>query len=291
MQEEVRSIMDAHQPLSGRRDMQGTGRQGWFVDAHVHYHDEFDAARFIGAAFGNVMAAAAASDVEATGCMVLTDAAGRNAFARLLSRRLERWPADLQVHATQEPESALLINGRGEAIVAVAGRQIVTAERLEVLALGTTRTFADGRPINDTLERVTECGAVPVVPWGFGKWLLSRGRLLRRLLDAEVPPTFHLGDNGGRLRHAPASRLFARAQRRSVWNLPGSDPLPFPWQAERVLSYGFFLPCAPDLDAPWTQIRSLIAAARSQPELLGRRESAAHFARTQVALRVRHTAR
>ena len=32
------------------------------------------------------------------------------------------------------------------------------------------REFADGRPIPDVLAAVAEAGAIPVIPWGFGKW-------------------------------------------------------------------------------------------------------------------------
>jgi hypothetical protein len=280
-------IIDAQQAPSIRREQQSSPRQGWFVDAHVHYHDNFPTARFVGAAFDNVMQTASVAAVDATGCMVLTDPVGHDTFARLLSTPFEGWPPDVRVRATDDPLSALLTRGDGRSIVAVAGRQIVTAERLEVLALGTRRRFRDGEPVRDTLARVADCGALAVVPWGFGKWLFERGRLLRRLLDAEDSPPFHLGDNGGRPRPARTPRLFALARNRGIWNLPGSDPLPFTWQAARVLSYGFFLPCTPRLDAPWQQIRTLITTARTQPELFGRLENTAHFARTQVALRMR----
>lgn len=52
----------------------------------------------------------------------------------------------------------------------MAGRQIVTAEKLEVLALGTDLDIDDGRPIREVLSLVTENGGLPVIPWGAGKW-------------------------------------------------------------------------------------------------------------------------
>ena len=134
-------------------------------------------------------------------------------------------------------------------IYIVAGRQIVTAEGLELLALGTDQLFEDGLPASSALTAVRASGALPVFPWAVGKWLGKRGKILSDLLSRELRSNesatdgssadLYLGDNSGRpiFWHNPSHFKQARALDMHV--LPGTDPLPFADEAKRVGSFGF----------------------------------------------------
>ncbi len=44
-----------------------------------------------------------------------------------------------------------------------------------------------------TLDLVREVGAIPVIPWGFGKWHSARRRILLEVLQQRSPGSILLG--------------------------------------------------------------------------------------------------
>jgi hypothetical protein len=257
------------------------------VDAHVHFHPCFSWERFLNAAAANFAVARRQLDLgEGTaGCLMLTESAGVHAFRRLRAR-LERASVSGWDAAPASDDCAVVLRGaRGDVMLLVAGRQIVTAEKLEVLALGSDRDFVDGLPIRDVLARVSEEGAVPVIPWGFGKWWFGRGRVLRGLIEGGLPYRFFLGDNGGRPQLSVSSPLFEAARARGIPVLPGSDPLPFDDQVSRAGGYGFEL-AGEDIPVtrPTVRIREALLRLSLQPRVFGRRETLAGFVRSQIRM-------
>ncbi|MEX0745755.1 MAG: hypothetical protein WD118_09140, partial [Phycisphaeraceae bacterium] len=193
-----------------------------------------------------------------------------------------------RVEPTNE-SCALRLRAAGQpTLVLVAGRQIVTRQRLEVLALGTRTMFDDRNDIAATIAQVHRDGALPVLPWGFGKWLFGRGRIVRDLIDSPPVPTLCLGDNGGRPCGSMTPTLLKRAGRPGrprIPVLPGSDPLPFAHQVGRIGRYGFTI--AVDLAGPrpFDALREALTAGVA-PLPVGRRDGWCAFARAQLAMRL-----
>ena len=178
----------------------------------------------------------------------------------------------------------------GYTLLLLAGRQISTRERLEVLALGTQVDVASGQSLGDTIAAVRDTGALAVIPWGFGKWWFSRRQMLATTLASQPRGGIFVGDNGGRPRVIPRAPLFELAASRGIYNLPGSDPLPLYWEIEKPGSFGAILEGPLDFSLP---VKSLIANLRNlqaQPPLFGRSGSIQQFARSQVGLRFRRRA-
>jgi hypothetical protein len=171
--------------------------------------------------------------------------------------------------------------------VIVAGRQIATRDGLEVLALCQDSEYPTDLAIDEAVEAVKQQGAIPVIPWGFGKWWFRRGALVSRLLESAKHPQLFLGDNGGRLRGAPRPKLFQRANDKGVLILPGSDPLPFPEQSDRAGSYGFVLETDIDLKQPAHELGMLLRAATKQPRTFGQLEAPSGFVKNQIAMQLR----
>ena len=172
-------------------------------------------------------------------------------------------------------------------LLLVAGRQLVTKEGLEVLALGCRDLLTDGMALREARDAVIEAGGVPVVPWGFGKWWFRRGRVLSELIDSESPGRWFLGDNAGRPKLSLPPRLFARAAQRGVFVLPGSDPLPLAGQDRKVGRCGFRLPPGFDPARPAASVLDGMRECREQPQTFGRYEGLAGFARQQLAMQMR----
>ena len=119
----------------------------------------------------------------------------------------------------------------------LAGRQVVSAERIEVCALFSDEPVADGQPARDIVRAILNNGGLPALDWAPGKWLFSRGRLVRALV-AEFPPTqLLLVDTSLRPWGWPAPRLYAAARRAGRAVLAGSDPLPFAGEEDSAGSY------------------------------------------------------
>ena len=210
------------------------------VDAHVHLYDCFDPLEFLDAAYRNLESAARqarADPAEWSGCLCFTETARDFAFDRLAAAaNIGEW----SIHPTAEAET-LTLRRAGHHLFIVAGHQVATVERLEVLALGTRERVPDNLSIGDTLAKVRKLGAVPIIPWAFGKWALARGRTLREIIERGTPADFAVGDNAGRPGLGLYPPLLTLARTKGYRLLSGSDPLPLPAQSRSAGTAGFVL--------------------------------------------------
>lgn len=259
-------------------------------DAHVHVHACYDRTRFFDAAHANLSRAAGDASSAWHGVLLLAEAKREDFFGVARALADAGHAGRFAVSHTAEPESLLLGDG-ARRLLLVAGRQIACAEGLEVLALATTRHFRDGASIRETLAAVREAGAIPVVPWGAGKWLFARGRLLDALLAESAGAPLFLGDESARPALWPRPRHFARGAALGVRDLPGTDPLPFPREQTRAGSYGFRLRAPFDPQRPAASLRAALARPALAIERFGSRETLWRFVRNQIAMQQRKRAR
>ena len=262
------------------------------LDAHVHLHTCFDPAGFLDSARANFRAAAQAMRrPNGLGCLWLTDTAEERSFRRLAQRgtaspRLGRW----SLSETGEPTSLAARHESGDMLLLLAGRQIATRERFEVLALGSEHDFPPGQSLGDTIAAVHQGGAIAVVPWGFGKWWFGRRRVLAATLRSLPSQGVFVGDNAARPRLIPRSPLFDLAASRGIYNLPGSDPLPLRWEIRKPGRLGAVLDGPLDLSRPVASLLQTLGELRAQPPVFGVGDSFAGFVRSQVGLRLRRKA-
>ena len=265
------------------------------LDGHVHIHDCFDISRFFASAFSNFLRAArnAGCDLPHIPVLLLTEGRGQRVFQQIQektkkgSNRIgDEQTGGYRVFATEEGESLRVQRMDGAYLFLVSGRQIVTAERLEVLALSTVSEIPDGLPLEATVAAVGEEGALPVIPWGFGKWIGRRGRILKRFMENARRSDFFLGDNGGRPAFLPEPAHFLFGKERGIRILPGSDPLPYPSETDRAGSFGFALRVSLDPGRPAHGIRMALSDHATRPEPYGRLETPFRFLRNQIAMQM-----
>ena len=269
-------------------DLQRLGEQSatkLLVDGHVHFHECFTWIAFLGAAARNFGRARSILGLTAgsPACLMFTESAGANHYRMLTQRPTQASLRGWRVETSDDGRSVQLTDPGDATIIVIPGRQIVTAERLEVLALGCIDELPDGRPIREIVRAVADRDAIAVIPWGFGKWLGRRGRIVRDLIERKEVP-FFLGDNGGRARIMSRPSLFGHAERLGTPVLGGSDPLPLAGQAERVGSYGFVLDAWRETSRPAPAISTRIQALKQSPSPFGELSSAASMLRSQVGL-------
>ena len=246
------------------------------VDAHVHLHPHFDVAGVLTAAARNMAAVA-----QGPAMLMLTESAGVDAFAAL-PEAAGPW----QITATEEPVSRLARSADGFELAIVGGRQIVTAEGLEVHALGTRRTFDDGQPIHDVLADVPHDGALAVLPWGFGKWSGARGALVADLIDAP-PAGLMLADSGVRPGLIARPDLLVRAEAAGFKTIAGTDPLPLTREQGKAGRFGFIAEHAFDAARPFAALADWLAGQSTSPRTFGHLESPLGFLYAQAAMQIR----
>jgi len=252
------------------------------VDGHVHLYGCADRLRFLEAAWRNLSAAASEANVTEghwQGCLLFTESARDDGFADLRSAAL---PNGWRSRTISRDPAALFLNRDGADLLVIAGRQVISAEGIEVLALATTRSFADGVPVAALLAELRAADIPAVLPWGLGKWLGRRGDQVAELMAAQAGPGLFAGDNAGR----PPGWRVPLFQRGTVV-LPGTDPLPLAGTEERVGGYGFMLDGQLDPDRPAADMAQRLLALRETPPVFGRRCGWSVVLGEQLALRRR----
>jgi hypothetical protein len=267
------------------------------VDAHVHLHPCYDPDDLLQNGCDNL--AAASDDADPAPCRAyflllaecardncfgaLSDLAdGRSASNRAPGLTLRRWT----VAPTDEAISVVARHGQQELFI-VAGRQVACREGLEVLVLGTTRHFADGRPIREVLREADALGVPRVIPWGPGKWFFSRGRLLNALIEEFRKPTLFLGDEGGRPVFWGYPQHFTHAARLGVRDLPGTDPLPFPHDIAKVGRMGFKVAIDLEPARPGESLLRALKQVETPLERFATLEPPLRFVRNQIGMQLR----
>jgi hypothetical protein len=259
------------------------------VDAHVHVHPQADPGVLLTMAVENFGAAAQRLNADHwQGVLLLTEMAGANWFEAVYpgatgTNTLGKWA----VTGSAAEDISMRASAPQASLIVVAGRQIVTAERVEVLAVGTRTRIADGQSLQATIVAAHKARATVVLPWAVGKWIGRRGKLVASAVQRAGELRLFVGDNAGRPVFWPAPQIFQQALSQGRPVLPGSDPLPLKDQERRVGSMGFWIKGRLPVDAPGAALKDWLMNAN--PEVVkpfGRLETPWRFMRNQVALRV-----
>jgi hypothetical protein len=159
-------------------------------------------------------------------------------------------------------EECLALQGEeGPRLLLFAGRQIVTAERLEVLALTADLRLPDGGPAAEVVERVQAAGGVPVLAWAPGKWFFRRGDVVAGLLSRFAAGELLLGDTTLRPALWAEPRLMRLARGRGYGILAGSDPLPFSGEEGMLGRYATVLEGDIDIARPLAGVRRALGSS------------------------------
>ena len=268
------------------------------IDSHVHLYNCFNIEKFFDSALDNFSESAneCRGSKNFTSLLLLTETKSDRYFQKLSglakertentsfsdSSPLKKWT----IRLTQERCSlyAHLASSRG--LYLIAGRQIVTAENLEVLALATEQDFEDGQPLETTIEQTIAAGGIPVIPWGFGKWIGHRGKILSNLLKERKFPVLFLGDNSGRPIFWSRPPLFKQAEQLGIRVLPGTDPLPFASESFRPGTFGFAMHGQLDPEKPARSLKQLLLEEETQFQAYGSLENPWRFIRNQIAMQI-----
>lgn len=264
------------------------------IDSHVHVHGCFNLCQFLDSAYSNCQIQAKNIEGESsfTGVLLLTESAWEHWF-----QNFQMWAETAQTienghghiwsfHQTDENCSLIARSTNGANLVVIAGRQIVTKEKLEVLALLTNQDFREGNSLVNTITAVSQEEGIPVIPWGFGKWWGYRGQVLTEILQSTSKPAFFLGDNSGRAGWLPYPSQFTLATKQGIPILPGSDPLPFPSEYWRPCSVGVSVTGPFNEFSPATHLRKLFQNPSTLFRPFMQTERLTRFLKNQLAMQM-----
>jgi hypothetical protein len=184
-------------------------------------------------------------------------------------------------------ETALQVRMKGsERLFLIAGRKIITKEDLEVLALCTLEDFPDHESLRDTVKRIDQSGAVPVVPWAVGKWMGRRGRVLDELIDRPEGTFFFLCDNGNRPYFWRWPSHLKKGEKNGVPVISGSDPLHFAKESDRIGRCGFLVDGDLSSEDPASELTRILRQPSGSYVRYGKRETLTRFIRNQVLMQL-----
>ncbi len=229
------------------------------LDAHAHIYPFHDVPRLLLAALDH-MPRIAPTDQRV---LCLSERADCSFFQSLAQDEI-RLPGDRWRIAAWDSCGGVKIRHLPDHrdIWVLAGRQIISAERIEVCSLFSDEPIADGLPAREIIQAIRAGGGLPALDWAPGKWLFGRGQLVRALVAECSPAQLLLIDTSLRPFGWPAPRLYGAARRQGRAVLAGSDPLPFADEEEIAGSYHCTFQI-PSFDDPARLVAPLKAALTS----------------------------
>jgi hypothetical protein len=249
------------------------------IDGHVHAYEAAHLPQLLAAAAAHFSAHAPVGE-NWSGLLLLADPRGVNS-ERWLASLADGLPAGWHEDGSQPPLLFHFRSPEGVRMSVLRGQQLITAEGLELLAIGATSP-APPAPLEVMIRNGRAAGHLMVIPWGVGKWLGKRGQLLRSTLASEAGAGVLLGENGGRPWFWPRESLISEAEIRGVPVLPGTDPFPLPGEERRVGSVGGIM--TTDTADSVEALLHRLALGGWRP--FGAAMGAWHFVHNQVALRL-----
>ena len=240
------------------------------LDAHAHVYPFHDLPRLLLAALDH-MPRRAPADQRVLALAERADCA----FFQALAQDEIRLPGDRWRVVAWDPDGGVKLRHLPDHrdVWILAGRQIVSAERIEVCALCSDEPIADGQPARDVVRAILANGGLPALDWAPGKWLFGRGRLVRELVQEFPPAQLALVDTSLRPCGWPAPRLYAQARRAGRAVLAGSDPLPFAGEEDLAGTYHctFEIPAPADPARLVAPLKAALAAGGGSIRFGGRR--------------------
>ncbi|NQT25501.1 hypothetical protein HQ585_09100 [candidate division KSB1 bacterium] len=260
------------------------------IDAHVHLYPNYNLNLAFRIGVENLVEAYQKTDHDlpsnSTIVWLLTERNDCRLFDEITETPNLFTQSNRQVRMGKEPGALLIQQEKLPDLYILAGRQLVSTDGLEVLALTGWKKCPDRKyPAIDLIKQVNECGAIPVLNWAPGKWFLKRGKIVRDLIGTSKKPfPFVIGDTP--LRHSLWSqpKQMKQAIRKEIKMLAGSDPLPFKGEESMIGTYGNAVQGVFDPDKPVTSVRNILKDSKSKIQIIGKRNNPVKFAWREVRI-------
>jgi len=237
------------------------------ADTHIHLYPCYDLISAFNRLRFNLKQLAPGSVRTA----LFTERSDCDFFTGIRSGTIKVASGNFKIEPLTENGGLVLIEKEGALLYLFSGRQIVSAERVEILALATDIKIDDGMPAQDVINAVIDVGGVPVLSWAPGKWLFKRKKVISRLIDSNDPDRMLIGDTSLRPTVWQEPLLMRKAANKGFSILAGSDPLPFRGEERYLGRYGSVIEGPFDAQKPVSSIRKLLISPATTKTRTGKR--------------------
>lgn len=220
------------------------------ADTHVHIYPCYDLPLFFKNAFRNF----SALEQKAFHVLMLTERFDCHFFEDLCNKAVV---CSGYSFIPVDDLTVRVDNSEGKSLYVVAGRQIVSLERIEILGLMLNDIIPDGLPIKEALTRIQNLGGLAILSWAPGKWFFKRGATIHELIMLNAYKLM-LGDTSLRPTLWKTPRLMRYGQNQGLKLLAGSDPLPFKGEEHLVGNYGIVSDGSFDEKNPALSIKTML---------------------------------
>ena len=253
----------------------------YHIDTHVHVYHCYEPEYFLSRAIRN--STLAGDDANLILC--LTESSGFTFFHELKKKAESRTAVAGWAIAEIPGQPAILLSNSDQRIIFIAGNQVITKQGLEVLALFSDVLYKDGQDTQTILDKINENNGLAVLPWGVGKWLGKRGKIITDLLNSNSPEKLAIADISARPTLWPQPEQFKLASKSGFSCLYGTDPLPIKYDQCRIGSAGMIMELSTDAAQAVSELKESLL---NQPEknTFGNRVSAFRFVKDQLMLRL-----
>ncbi|MBN1999238.1 hypothetical protein JW935_16895 [candidate division KSB1 bacterium] len=254
-----------------------------FIDGHVHLYEHYDLNVLFETALKNFARNGATEN--AIKILLLTELASCDFYTQLG----EKMPSGFNIKKTAESTSVIVTKtGTNEDLIIIAGRQLVSSDNLEILALGTEYNIENYCLDTESLiYQVNANGGVAVLNWAPGKWFSKRGIIVNKMIFRFNPETLLIGDSTMRPTLWPTPRLMKKALKFNFKVIAGSDPLPLKNEEKYVASYGFLLQADIDTRKASESLKNLLKDQNIPVKRWGHRSGSFTFFRRQLSIMLR----
>ena len=237
-----------------------TSQSMLMIDGHVHIYQQYDWAGAVQALIDHLSASLPPGAPRQNAILIglLAESKACRFFNEVIERRSPLTKGSLQVEAGPDADSLIIREAGIIKGYLIAGRQLVTAENLEVLALGMNTSISSGLPLAETIKSITGKGAIPVLSWSPGKWFFHRGKLVNSLIHSHSAGSFMIGDIGLRPTLWPLPRLMKVAAQQGFKIIGGSDSLPLAGEERWIGHSGFQVVGAFNPQQPAASVRDIL---------------------------------
>ena len=198
----------------------------------MHLYPAYDLETALRAALENLSTLAGA---EAIKVICLTERFDCHYFKQIKQEELKVENLKFNLINEDGPVEVEFIDS--EKLYIFAGRQIVTKERLELLALTKDVDVPDGLPYESAIKQINQQGALAVVNWAPGKWFGRRGELIKQIFNNYASAEIAICDTTLRFAGWTKPTLMQQAFSDGRAVLAGSDPFPLNNEYSRIGSY------------------------------------------------------
>ncbi len=268
-----------------------------FIDGHVHLWQNFDLDLFFQTAFTNFTLAANSFSPSQENLFVMFLAETKQEKS---SKRLEKlgmvknncnYSQNISYAFLNLTENIKVLKVRhlksDKILFIIFGQQITCSEGIEILSFFTPHEIENENPILDIIDKITLNSGIVVIPWGVGKWLGRRGKIIENTLDSlGSTENVFIGDNANRPWFWPSYKIEQLAHRYDTGILSGSDPLNIKKGFNNIGSYGTILDIPTFEIKHISQIKSHLINSKSHMKQFGKPQKALPFLYTQVATRL-----